>query len=131
VAGNGERERLKSGRDMWATSSQAPIPKGWRRFNGQDIPPKPKRHGDEVRREKSRSARHPIGMKIWSIGFRKEFLVEDDFAVTSQDLVDGLNRSSGAARVLGLNLDQTIAILTVMREATGRTGKEVGKKVAA
>jgi len=41
-------------------------------------------------------------------------------------LVDGLNRSSGAARVLGLNLDQTIAILTVMREATGRTGKEVG-----
>ena len=41
-------------------------------------------------------------------------------------MVDGLNRSSGAARVLGLNLDQTIAILTVMREATGRTGKEVG-----
>jgi hypothetical protein len=56
--------------------------------------------------------------------------VADDFAVTSQDLVDGLNRSSGAARVLGLNLDQTIAILTVMREATGRTGKEVGKCVA-
>jgi TP901 family phage tail tape measure protein len=52
--------------------------------------------------------------------------VADDFAVTSQDLVDGLNRSSGAARVLGLNLNQTIAILTVMREATGRTGKEVG-----
>jgi Phage-related minor tail protein. len=65
-------------------------------------------------------------MKIWSIGFRKEFLVEDDFAVTSQDLVDGLNRSSGAAKVLGLTLDETIAILTVMREATGRTGKEVG-----
>ena len=57
--------------------------------------------------------------------------VADDFAVTSQDLVDGLNRSSGAARVLGLNLDQTIAILTVMREATGRTGKEVGKRIAA
>ena len=52
--------------------------------------------------------------------------VADDFAVTSQDLVDGLNRSSGAARVLGLSLDETIAILTVMREATGRTGKEVG-----
>jgi TP901 family phage tail tape measure protein len=57
--------------------------------------------------------------------------VADDFAVTSQDLVDGLNRSSGAAKVLGLNLDETIAILTVMREATGRTGKEVGRKIAA
>jgi hypothetical protein len=52
--------------------------------------------------------------------------VADDFAVTSQDLVDGLNRSSGAARVLGLNLNETIAILTVMREASGRTGREVG-----
>jgi soluble lytic murein transglycosylase-like protein len=52
--------------------------------------------------------------------------VADDFAVTSQDLVDGLMRSSGAAKVLGLSLDETIAILTVMREATGRTGKEVG-----
>lgn len=52
--------------------------------------------------------------------------VADDFAVTSQDLVDGLMRSSGAAKVLGLTLDETIAILTVMREATGRTGKEVG-----
>lgn len=52
--------------------------------------------------------------------------VADDFAVTSQDLVDGLARSSGAARILGLSLDQTIALLTVMREATGRTGREVG-----
>ena len=53
-------------------------------------------------------------------------ITADNFAVTSQDLVDGLNRSSGAARVLGLTLEETISILTVMREATGRTGKEVG-----
>jgi hypothetical protein len=52
--------------------------------------------------------------------------VADDYAITSQDLVDGLVRSSGAARVLGLSLNETIAILTVMREATGRTGREVG-----
>ena len=52
--------------------------------------------------------------------------VADDYAITSSDLVAGLQRSSGAAKVLGLTLEETIAILTAMREATGRTGKEVG-----
>lgn len=52
--------------------------------------------------------------------------VADDYAITSSDLVAGLTRSSGAAKVLGLSLEETIAILTTMREATGRTGKEVG-----
>ncbi len=52
--------------------------------------------------------------------------VADDYAITSQDLVMGLTRSSGAAKVLGLTMNETIAILTTMREATGRTGKEVG-----
>ena len=50
----------------------------------------------------------------------------DDFTVTSQDLVDGLLRSSGAAKIMGLSLEQTISLLTVMREASGRTGREVG-----
>ena len=50
----------------------------------------------------------------------------DDFTVTSQDLVDGLLRSSGAARIMGLSIEQTISLLTVMREASGRTGREVG-----
>jgi len=58
-------------------------------------------------------------------------LTADDFAVSTQDLVDGLLRASGAARVMGLSLDETIAILTVMREASGRTGREVGKQIAA
>lgn len=52
--------------------------------------------------------------------------VSDDYAVTSTDLVGGLQRSSGAAKVLGLTLEETIALITTMREATGRTGKEVG-----
>ncbi len=52
--------------------------------------------------------------------------VGDDFTVTSQDLVDGLLRSSGAAKVMGMSLEDTIATLTVMREASGRTGREVG-----
>ncbi|HEX2925855.1 MAG TPA: phage tail tape measure protein [Ruminiclostridium sp.] len=50
----------------------------------------------------------------------------DDFTVTSQDLVDGLLRSSGAAKLMGLSIEQTISLLTVMREASGRTGREVG-----
>lgn len=50
----------------------------------------------------------------------------DDYTVTTQDLVDGLLRSSGAAKIMGLTLEQTIALLTVMREASGRTGREVG-----
>lgn len=52
--------------------------------------------------------------------------VADDYAITSSDLVAGLTRSSGAAKVLGMTMEETIAILTAMREATGRTGKEVG-----
>jgi len=54
----------------------------------------------------------------------------DDFVVESQDLVDGLLRSSGAARIMGMSLEQTISLLTVMKEASGRTGREVGKHVA-
>lgn len=53
-------------------------------------------------------------------------VTSDNFAVTSQDLVDGLVRSSGAARNMNLSLEQTVALLTVMREASGRTGREVG-----
>lgn len=50
----------------------------------------------------------------------------DSFAITSQDLVDGLNRSGAAARNMGMSLKETIGLITVMREASGRAGKEVG-----
>ncbi|TCU72848.1 TP901 family phage tail tape measure protein [Tissierella praeacuta] len=50
----------------------------------------------------------------------------DDFTLTSQDLVNGLLRSSGAAKIMNLSIDETIGLLTVMREASGRTGQEVG-----
>lgn len=53
-------------------------------------------------------------------------IVADEYAVTSQDLVDGLLRASGAARAAGMTFEQTVALLTTMREASGRTGKEVG-----
>lgn len=50
----------------------------------------------------------------------------DNYSTTAQDLVDGLLRSSGAAKVMNLSLEDTISLLTVMREASGRTGREVG-----
>lgn len=53
-------------------------------------------------------------------------ITADNYSITSQDLVDGLLRSSGAARVMNVSLDETIGLLTVMREASGRTGREVG-----
>lgn len=50
----------------------------------------------------------------------------DDYAITSQDLVDGLNRVGAAAKNAGLTIEETIGSITVLREASGRTGKEVG-----
>lgn len=53
-------------------------------------------------------------------------LTADRYSITSQDLVDGLLRSSGAARIMNVSLDETVGLLTIMREASGRTGREVG-----
>lgn len=50
----------------------------------------------------------------------------DTNAVTTQDLVDGLLRSSSAARNANIDFDNTVGLLTVMAETSGRTGKEVG-----
>lgn len=53
-------------------------------------------------------------------------LVADRNNVTTQDLVDGLLRSGAAARNAGLSFKENIALLTAMREASGRAGAEVG-----
>jgi len=50
----------------------------------------------------------------------------DDYSASSSDLINGLSRSSAAAKQLGMSLDETIALLTILREGSGRTGKEVG-----
>lgn len=52
--------------------------------------------------------------------------ISDEYTLTSQDLVDGLLRSSSASKNLGLSIDETISLLTVLRESSGRTGREVG-----
>ena len=50
----------------------------------------------------------------------------DDYAVSSQDIIDGLNRTGAAAKNMNLSLEETIALITVMRESSGRIGKEIG-----
>lgn len=53
-------------------------------------------------------------------------ITADNFAVTSQDLVDSLLKSSSVAKNAGLSFEELIGILTVMKEASGAAGKEVG-----
>lgn len=50
----------------------------------------------------------------------------DNNAVTTQDLVDGLLRSSSAAKNAKFSFDETVGAMVALREASGRTGREVG-----
>lgn len=50
----------------------------------------------------------------------------DSFPVTSQDIVDGLQKMGSTAKNANLTLDETIAVLVAMKSASGATGKEVG-----
>lgn len=52
--------------------------------------------------------------------------VADNYAITSQDLVDGLLKSSSMAKQANLSFEQTVGILTAMKTASGAAGKEVG-----
>lgn len=50
----------------------------------------------------------------------------DNNAVTTQDLADGLLKASSMAKTAGISFNDTIGLLTVMKEASGAAGKEVG-----
>ena len=53
-------------------------------------------------------------------------ITADNYAVTTGDLVEGLMRASGAANAMGLSFDETVGLITAMRVASGRLGREVG-----
>lgn len=57
-------------------------------------------------------------------------ITSDRFAVTTGDLVEGLVRASGAARAVNMTFDDTVGVITAMRVATGRAGREVGNAAA-
>ena len=50
----------------------------------------------------------------------------DNNAITTQDLTDALLQASSVAKIAGMSFEDTIGVLTAMKEASGRTGKEVG-----
>lgn len=50
----------------------------------------------------------------------------DNNAITTQDLVDGLLNASSVAQVANMSFNDTVGVLTAMKEASGRSGEEVG-----
>ena len=50
----------------------------------------------------------------------------DNYAITTGDLIEGLIRTSGAARALNMSFEDTVGVITATRVASGRLGREVG-----
>lgn len=50
----------------------------------------------------------------------------DNFAITSQDLVDALLKSGSVAKSANITFEDTIGLLVAMKESSGAAGKEVG-----
>ena len=53
-------------------------------------------------------------------------ITADNFAVTSQSIVEALQRSGGTASAYNMTLEQTVGIITALAEATGRSGSALG-----
>ncbi len=53
-------------------------------------------------------------------------ITADNFSVTSEKITQALVRSGGTASAYGLELEQTIALITALSEATGRSGENLG-----
>lgn len=50
----------------------------------------------------------------------------DNFAVTSENIVAALQRSSSSAKNANISFEKTIGIITALAEATGRSGENIG-----
>ena len=53
-------------------------------------------------------------------------ITADNFAVTSQSIVEALQRSGGTASAYNMTLEETVGIITALAEATGRSGSALG-----
>lgn len=53
-------------------------------------------------------------------------ITADSFAVTSQSIVEALQRSGGTASAYNMTLEETVGIITALAEATGRSGSALG-----
>lgn len=52
--------------------------------------------------------------------------VDTKFAVSTEDLINGLERASASARVAGVNFDELLAVITTVQERTQRGGAVIG-----
>lgn len=53
-------------------------------------------------------------------------ITSDDYALTSQDLVDALMKSSSVAKNAGMNFDDLVSTLTALKVSSGQAGTAVG-----
>lgn len=53
-------------------------------------------------------------------------ITADNFPVTSEKIVAALQRAGGTAHNFNMTLDETIATITALSEATGRSGQNIG-----
>lgn len=59
----------------------------------------------------------------------KYVAVGNEFAVTSEDIANGLKRGGGAFAALGGNIDEFIALFTVMQETTRESAETIGTSI--
>ena len=52
--------------------------------------------------------------------------VDTKFAVSTEDLINGLERASASARVAGVSFDELLAVVTTVQERTQRGGAVIG-----
>lgn len=68
--------------------------------------------------------------KDLSLVIDKLNITADRYAVTTTDLVEALQRSSGTAQAMNLTFDETLGMITTMRTSSGRLGREVGNALS-
>lgn len=65
------------------------------------------------------------GLTVAQIG-DKLSEVDTKFAVSTEDLINGLERASASARVAGVSFDELLAVVTTVQERTQRGGAVIG-----
>lgn len=53
-------------------------------------------------------------------------ITADNFAVTSETIVDALQRAGSSTKAANMSFEETIGVITALSEATGRSGEHIG-----
>ena len=57
--------------------------------------------------------------------------VSNNYAVTAKDVLEAIAVSGQVAKNAGISMEELTGYVTALSEATGRSGKEIGRKIAA